>query len=384
MFGASRFFQGLILGFVTVAIFYLVAYIVLSKNGEISLDSVVDRQMLDSHREVLFLSGLSQHAFNYKMQLMDASKPQVVAIGSSRAMQVREQFFRRGFTNLGGAVNSIAELEVFALRFAKMEDRPKLALLFVDPWWFNSEFVGQGGGYKPPDFPTMISNRLVFGAGTLLRKGNWISAATKSKNLGIQAILTGNGFSYDGSYHYVGISSGFERSADIRFLDTLARVTESRSRFEKSDHADLALIRRACAAISMIKKQVNSLVLIAPPFSKVVWNKMREGGYNYIDEVTSALARCSNAVDLYDFYSVIEIPEGSDCEFIDGFHGGDVTYARILKLIGQANSEVRKYLAIDFLDNFINDNSGYSGGITRHKFSEGKEVDFLQIGCGKS
>ena len=148
MLDTNRFFKGLVGGALFLGGIFLAAHILLTQVGEIGLNSIIDRQW-SSAGEVLYLSGLNQHSYVYKQQLVNRIQPEVVAIGSSRAMQMRQEFFRTRFVNMGGAVTSVGELEAIADDFLNRHPkyRPDLALIFLDPWWFNKEFAGDGGSF---------------------------------------------------------------------------------------------------------------------------------------------------------------------------------------------------------------------------------------------
>lgn len=376
-----KYFLGCVLGILVVGAPFFGANIFLSKIGEIGLDNVVKAQLSDGAGTTLYSSGLNQRAFSYKLRLMDGINPDVVAIGSSRAMQVRREFFILPFANLSRSVSSVGELEMMVDQLLLRGRRPKLMLLFVDPWWFNRRYAKNGAG--DPQllrFPEYISVDVFVGAVKALGKGNWIARAAESKNLGIHAILTGDGFAQDGSYHYVSAIQG--KGADVKFLHTLSRISVGKERFEKSDFADHSLVRRTCVAISKIRRSGSKVVLIAPPFADRVWREMVRGGYGYIEDAHKELRSCMEGA-FYDFSAAEAIPGSNDCEFIDGFHGGDVTYARMLKAIAREVPEIKSALAADFVDEFIRVNAGYAGGMTRARFLDGKEKDFNDLGCRK-
>jgi hypothetical protein len=383
MFKPRLFFKGFIIGSLTLGGLFLAANVLLSRVGEIGLNSIINRQLSSKDENILFSSGINQYVFFYKLKLLDKINPKIIAIGSSRAYQVREQFFNQKFVNLGGTVHNLGDLEYLASQFNKSQ-KLKLALLFIDPWWFNQDYNYLSNSLSSSyGFPEKISTSLAIHAVGWLRKGNWISAAARSKNLGLHAILSGAGYRRDGSYDYVDTMSGKAHFDDTQFSDTLTRIRESRDRFQKNDDADSYLVERACSAIIKIKRSIPNLVVIAPPFAGLVWEKMNEGGYTYIAKTNAMLANCLKDIDFYDLYSVKQISGSTDCEFIDGFHGGDVTYARILKYISGKNMTVKNSLANQFIDEFIQNNAGYAAGIIRNKFPTVKEIDFLQIGCAK-
>jgi hypothetical protein len=379
----KKFLQGFLGALFSLGLVALALQVLMTKVGEIGLVGVIDRQLAAQDGAVLFSSAINQHAYNYKMVLLDRIKPRVVAIGSSRAMQVRGRFFKESFTNLGGATNNIAELELVANHLA-VEQPPRLQLLFLDPWWFNERFPGNTSSAHIPEFPKIISADLILAAIRAIRQGNWIAASLKSANLGIYALLINEGFSKDGSFDYIGTTSGEHRSSDEHFSDLLKRIADNRDRMEKSTRPDPLFVRRMCHILSTLKKSAAHLIVITPPFSSVVWQRMMGGGYEYIAQTHADLRTCSPGTDFFDFSDPARIPGSTDCEFIDGIHGGDVIYARILRQIALQDPELKKYLDDEFTDRFVHEYSGIAGGMPLLLNQHIREVDFLKLGCKKS
>lgn len=381
MLDSNKFISGFTLGAAFLGAGLLCVFALLSVAGELDLDSVVAKQQ--KNERSLFSSGLNQNSFKYKIKLMDAFLPEVVAIGSSRAMQVRGAYFSTGFVTLGGAVNHVSELEVMVDELVSRENKPKLAIFFADPWWFNKTYSGSGGA-KPQRHQTIqFSLPLAVLALKRLENGNWISKLSNTNNSGIHAILTNEGFGSDGSYHHTNTINGINASFEDQGLaNTLERVRAGDRRFEKGQQADIALLMRACTALNKAISQLDHVLVVAPPFAAVVWQEMVKGDYQYISDAYNKITECVGDKRFYSFISGELIPNGSDCEFLDGFHGGDVTYARMVSLIGENDERLNKYLDRQALGKFIAEGAGRAGPMTSQIYSV-KEVDFLKIGCEK-
>lgn len=382
-FSTRQFFVGFgsaiaLLGFVFGGL-----QLLLTRVGELCVGCVVAEQVSD--RKALYSSGVNQYFFGYKLRLMEAERPQVIAIGSSRAMQVRGRFFKSSFVNLGGGVSNVPELEALAASLRSDSVKAKYAIVFVDPWWFNGAYAESPSGIpnlqSPPE---VVSLPLVKAAMLAMTNGNWLSESRHSSNLGIHSILTGEGFAKDGSYHYTSVLSGSDHNfGDVRFADTFDRIQHGNRRFQRGDHVDAPLLRRACTALRSINETVGAMVVIAPPFAVPVWSKMQSGGYGYIAEAHAGLAQCLGDVQFHDFSSGDRVPGGSDCEFVDGLHGGDVTYARMLVAVARDDLRLAGHVDQEFMQDFIAANAGHAGGLTTALFTKGTEPDFLDIGCRK-
>jgi hypothetical protein len=381
MLDSKRFIFGFVLAAFISAVVYFLPFKLLSRVGELSIDPVIAAQM--KNEKSLFSSGLDQNAYRYKFKLMEAVRPEVVAIGSSRAMQVRKQFFKSDFVNLGGAVSNIAELESVVSDISSEKQKPRLALVFIDPWWLNKKAAGNGGVASQKKKSNAFSLPLALSAIKSLKNGNWISKSMVSSNLGIHAILTGEGFAQDGSYHYTNRLSGRSQSFDDQmFKNTLARIEKGEKRFAKADFSDPILLSRTCTALRKLKSSLEHVVVIAPPFASVVWKAMAKGGYGYVLDAYDKIEECVGAELFHSFVTGENIPGTSDCEFIDGFHGGDVTYARMISLVATSDDVVKRIVDWNYVNQFIYKNSGLAGATTRQIFSI-DEVDFLEIGCEK-
>ena len=104
----ANFTKGFILSFLGLGSILLLLQLVLIFAGELSLNHIMKRQFEDS--KILFSSGINQDPYEYKFALLNKVKPEVVVVGSSRAMQVRQEFFSKKFVNLGGTVSNISQV----------------------------------------------------------------------------------------------------------------------------------------------------------------------------------------------------------------------------------------------------------------------------------
>jgi hypothetical protein len=378
----KRFFQGFWGAVLVLGLFALAAQLLLAKVGELDLDSVIDRQRAAPPGSVLFSSAVNQQAFAYKTKLYDRVVPDVVAVGSSRAMQVRSQFFKGRFVNVGGASNNVAELEKVADHIAAGH-HPGLVVLFVDQWWLNRRDPEASAPAQTPSFPRIVSADLLSQAAHALLRGNWIAQSFRSPNLGIYALLTDEGFSSDGSFYYLGTTTGVHAFHDVRFSATLSRIAEDRSRLQKASEPDPALVGRMCRVVGVFKRSAGHVVLVMPPFAGAVWDQMEKGGYEYMEKAAAALRRCSPDTPLFDFTNPQTIDGASDCEFVNGFHGGDVVYARMLRAIAGRDPAVAQRLDSAFVGSFIRDYAGAAAGMSLYQEPRRKEVDFLKLGCRK-
>ena len=377
----KRFLQGLVAALVSFGVLAAGLQWLFTRTGEIDLSHVLDRQLARPLGEVLFLSGINQNSYRYKLALFDRERPDVVAIGSSRAMELRGELFSRSFITLGGAVNNLENLESVAAHVAASATPPKHAYVLIDPWLFNDRYVDNRAAV--PDFPVAISADLLWAGLKSLRRGDWVSTMFRSPDLGIHALNYQEGFARDGSQYYWGTQTGLVKPYDVQFATTFARIDGDHKNFQRNSRADPALVSRICKAIAVLRQSTPGIVLIAPPFASPVWARLSQPDYAYISDGYSQIRACSADLPFFDFANPSSIDGSTDCEFIDGLHGGDVTYARMLRQIAATLPATSAHLHQDKLAAFIDRHQGNAGGSTLALHPGARETDFLGLGCQK-
>jgi hypothetical protein len=358
------------------------AQLLFARIGEIGLDRVVDRELAAPTGSILFASGINQNIYWYDRTLFSRVKPEVVAIGSSRAMQMRGNFFNVPYVNMGGSVANIDDLERVARDIASApQPHPHLAIVLFDPWWFNGRYQ-ESNGPPPPPVET-ISGDMLWYAARAFYHGNWLANAFRSRNLGIFALVNNEGYARDGSFYYNGLLSGNVAPLDPHYSWTLSRIDGDHQSLEKAMRADGALLARACVALQKIRRATGHAVVIAPPFAPPIWKRLQQHDYDYIADGYSRLQACSSGLPFFDFTNPANIHGTEECEFVDGLHGGDVTYARMITQVGDRDPVVHKYLQADFIGDFTRTYQGHAGGMSLKTDPGLKETDQLRIGCRK-
>ena len=83
----------------------------------------------------------------------------------------------------------------------------------------------------------------------------------------------------------------------------------------------------------------------------------------------------------FDFHDARAIGSGP-CEFIDVWHGGEVTYLRILRALANSDTQIAAAIDTDKVTALISANVGRAE-IVRSGYPIQHEVDFFGIGCTK-
>lgn len=351
--------------------------------GEANINSVVKKQTSGS-LNILYNSGTHSDFYDYKSKLYEARQPSIVAIGSSRAMEVRGEFFNDSFSNWGGAVASNSGLRAIVNKISSSPKKPRLALVFVDIWWFNSNYAQSREEFNYPRIPDFPNIPTVSSALWIMGKHLPSMISLPKDRMGLMGLISNEGFDKFGSYHYTSTVTGEKTSSDIRFSDTADRIKRGYHRFEYGSTADRDLIAEFNSSIERLRSQGIYVILIFPPFSSYANELMsKTGDYGYVKDLKEILV--ADKIQFYDYTNLTPLQSEvaqPDCEFVDGLHGGDVAYGRVIRDIAKNDPKLRASLDNIYISNLISSNKGRAEGTII--FNKGKkEVDFLHLGCVK-
>lgn len=348
-------------------------------------------------KNAIYGTALNQNTFAYKIELVRSIRPKVIALGSSRVLELREQFFSTTFVNCGGAMNNLEEGKLFLSELFR-HHRPEVVVLGLDFWWFSDLFTHRTNFdyhrntgadltfdklMKPYEFliSSKISLRDYFKILLLKNDRNHI---TNYPNLGLTAIKRSDGFRKDGSYLYASTIAGFapEGQRITGFNDRL----DPKRRFEFGSELSQSRLKLLHDLLAMCTRHGAVPVLIVPPVTTVAYQRMiaRSAEYRYASKFREYIS--SLPFENYDFHDIGRAG-ATDCECIDGFHIGDVAYQRILLNIVRRNpsSVLGKYINTGLLERSV---AEYGGKVMtifeadRGKFNY-RETDFLNLGCRK-
>ena len=325
-------------------------YICLYMSGELdSFPSYIHPLRQDQ----LFGLAYSNYDKAYKFHMTEeVFRPQVLALGSSRIMQVKHTVINPdySFYNAGGAIQTLRELPLF---LNKLHDSPELIIVNIDQWWFNRAKIDADQNYSPsvydvPELSFLKTGRLVCDFYTDLVKGKiHLSKVFGSYHIGLNAICNEDGFSADGSRHSsIGVIKP-ENQYDYNFKNVLARIRNGNNCFQYGDQADSSQVNALEDFLSKCVARQIKVVAFLPPFAPFVYKRMQETGkYGYMSQIYMMLQpvfRRYEGCSLYDFTDVTDTG-AHNYDFEDGFHGTEIIYNRILRKIAAQDSILASYL----------------------------------------
>ena len=369
-------------------------YFFLKKSGEIlSLNEIISYQL---NNNGIYGSALYTNVYPYKIALYSKIKPEIVVIGSSTVLQFREKFFNGKFVNLGRTVNYPFEGEKLISDILKIH-KPKIIIFGIDFWWGNnSKEYTEGlnfnhhidyGQKLSPDGIIAPFKWILSGKFELKDYFNIISNSSDYKQtnyLGINAKFNRVGFAKDGSLYE--LNKIYKNNYDIesrKFSKTLKRIHLKSNQFivgKKVSDERLKSIKNIIFKLNSAGVNVITFINPLPPliYDKIQQNKK---SYSYINLFRNKLIKIHNFH--YDFFNPYFL-KTSNCEFLDGFHGGDIVAARILNSFSKdkknnitkfINKKYLKFLLLNYKDMVLANN------YYKNKFEN--EIDFLDFGCNK-
>jgi hypothetical protein len=359
------------------------------------LTSIEDVAAIQQQKGGLYGTALHPNVYPYKLELFATRKPEIVVIGSSRVLQFRQDQFSRPFANLGRTINYPAEA-VKLVQDMLAIGTPRIVLFGIDHYWLNPAYTtapdfrthNLRGGSLTPDalmapFRWLLDGRVSPRTYRSFLAGNTPVAPNGEPLIGIQAIQNGAGFGPDGSWYYDHYIYGRRAAEDPGFRDTLRRITTSSSQFRHGSAIDPDRVEELETAIRLLRQAGAHVITFVPPMSERVRREMEllEDAYGYAGLAREALAALHTPhADLLDGDAVgIE-----DCEFVDGFHVGDVGIARLLVALARnPESQLADVVDLAHLRDVIAREAGHATADRRFRRDGEVEIDFLGLGCTK-
>ncbi len=375
-----RFYIGLAIPPLLCAAFILFSELVLVRAGEyMSLPEI--RKKIERTGGV-YSSALDARLFWFKQEIYRNVKPDIATLGSSRVLQFRKQFFSRSFVNLGNMHNLDDVTEMARSMFALHV--PKVLLLGVDFWWFSPVYDNLEYGRSPKDAVVRSSD--------FFQMAGWIMSGKlsprvigeilrqSSPNVGVQGITTHQGIDASGAFIHSALVFGTIPHYDLKFRDTLHKIARGAKMFAYSQHPDPEKLEKLDRLFDYLQTLGMHVIVVVPPMAPMAVDAMagHQADYAYIPEALAYLQKRAREHNFrYFSFHDPRLYGSSDCEMLDGFHGGPVAYARMLKEISLKDLTISAFLDLQNIEDSISIHAG-QGSL----FGSG-EVDFLQIGCQK-
>lgn len=340
--------------------FFLPAFSILKNSGENYLD--VDH-IIENQSDYLIGYAYNEDNYSYikRKEVFSRPRQHILALGSSRVLQFRQHMFGASFYNAGFTVSSITDFIPF-LQSIPEDKYPEVLIISLDQWMFNENWdklspakkITQPKATKKFTKNASLSTILSVWRDLLNNKYSYASLrkndqTTDIRRIGLNAHIKCLGFRKDGSMLYGGqiqkLTSHDTTAADFKFRDTFQRIDKGIRQFMYGSKLNPSHFEHLTTLLQFCKKNRIYVSAIIPPFADQVNLKMKAShNFSYINDLYPNLKRI---FELYGFevwdMSALATYNSGDHEMIDGFHGSEVTYQRILLYLIEHKSILIKY-----------------------------------------
>ena len=329
------------------------------KTGELrSFDKLIEEQRTD--KSVYLGMGYNEQTGYYKLENANYYQADVVALGTSRVMQFKSDYFSGSFYNCGGGVAGNYDEYINFLK--NLDYNPKVVIIGLDAWVFNDAW-NRNCHVFDKYMPIMLIERNKISMLWSIAKDftdhkwDWDSVQNYTGNYGFNGRVKNSGFRWDGSYYYGDVYREPDTQNAARFQDAFERIDMGSSRFEWGNHVDPETNEKLAEVLKYCRDNGMEVIGFATPFAPSVYNKMMaSGNYGYMTEISPV---CANLFSEYG-YMYFDYMDGTvldldDTYYVDGFHGGEVVYAHIVNDMINKGSCLREYIDEDRLNELLVD-----------------------------
>jgi hypothetical protein len=307
--------------------------------------------------------------YRYKLALYEAAQADVVAVGSSRTMQLRQQFFTAPFVTLGGGVHSLEDARR-ALRDLRTGRRPKMVLLALDFWWFNRAATPAEAPARDRRLPkTDVIPPAVFLPARWLLEGK-LSLRAYAATLrgrppaspfplyGAAALARRRGYARDGSLYDFDQPLPPCGSGPVEFPSIARLARHGRTIYLPATVPDPEAIQLLDEMLAAAEQDGLRVITFFPPVTASVAREIEALGerYAYIGVARDAIRAMSGTH--YDFHDPVSLGL-HDCQFLDEVHASDLGYAALIRRIAaDRTSGLAPFAALGYLDCALNAYAG--------------------------
>ncbi len=306
-----------------------------------------------------FLIGYAFNEQNYKylkwQTIMSRPKYDVMALGSSRVLPFRKQMFDASFYNAGYTISSLNDFLPF-LNTIPSGKYPDFLIIGIDQWMFNAAWDSMENPVSKDQWENAFKYKPT--ANTIINVWEDVIAWKYDLNsldkddlferVGMNAVFNNSGFRNDGSFYYGGqiekLLNNDEAANDYHYENTLDRIEKGDRLFQYGKQINPEAFIELEQILGLCRKNNIQVVAFLPPFATKVNDELqRRGEYEYMNLIYSSSKHLFDryGAEFYDF-SHLETINSDDGETIDGFHGGEVAYLKIMIKMLESDSELNK------------------------------------------
>ena len=363
----KRFLVSISIFTLPLIVFFSIPLYILTVTGEgfKNIESIV------SGREK-YLIGYAYNEQNYGyLKYLNIAKSQynVISAGTSRVLPFTNNMFTASFYNAGYTINIIDDFIPFLENIPSSKTPDYLIAGLDQPMfneaWNSSYSISEKNKWQQSFYKYPIANTFINVWKDIINRKYGFKFHT-DKNIqyiGINAVVNNTGFRNDGSMFY-GIQidrliRNDPSAIDYCFSNTYERINKGNSRFEYGDSVDVKVMPKLHELLQYCQNRQIKLVAFLPPYADSVFDRMlKSGKYGYIQKIYNCIKPAFDefGFEIYDFSSA-SLCDSNDNEMIDGFHGGEVTYLKILIKMLESESSLSNVVNKSQLENDLKNKS---------------------------
>lgn len=312
----------------------------------------VQTQMGDAF---LYSKAHTEDTSYYKLQLTNDRAAEVLALGTSRTLQIQGFFFEEdtSFYNAGLMATNLPDI-LLALQTIEQESLPDVLIVSLDEYFFNEQWYAENTGAFPQQAVTGVELYTsaaigIYEAIRLDPSFYWKLCQMPFK-IGTGAKVYDHGYDQSGAYRY-GYVYQNPYPNEIRTQETVEDIQNATGRYYLGDTISADALATLAEIAAFCNAQGITLVTFTPPISQSALEAIEaRDDMGYIAQIAPAVS--AQAAELgYEFYDFTDpaLLEADDDYFIDGFHGSDVIYLRALIAMVEEGSCLAEYVSLDAL-----------------------------------
>jgi hypothetical protein len=253
----------------------------------------------EGRTSLLIRPQLFAQSYGFKFDRVRALKPEVICLGTSRVLQIRDLFFDTGkttFYNGGGMLGSFADIHGYAeaLRAGTLP-RPKVAIFGIDPWWMKTGLPpvqttwDTDSQYQDPFYipeAHIAAIRAAFKQEGFIWPGSLGTALSPAPHSGYPAIgggalKKGVGFRHDGSIQYDPglIISYMEKGPVFEDRETppvIDRLRKRKEQFTPAEGLDHDMLASLITDLKALQQMGVEPLVFLPPWANECWVQLEK------------------------------------------------------------------------------------------------------------
>ena len=367
----KTFFLKLFLIFLPVILILAFPIFVLVVSGEFSQPDTVLAEQNASNQNILYAPAYTDFEAYYRMQGVLLHQPEVLALGNSRILDIRSEYFKPGVTSYdaGLLAKGIQEYRQVLDRIPKAT-QPKVMIMVLEQSQFDYWERDFNGYYnlpaqlvyqKPLNYILNVTIRswpLIYG--DYFQKKFSIRQLWQDRHdntrIGLLAKIDNEGFRKDGSYRngrYVDHPHDPRLYDSNNFSDTFGLIALKSGYFRYNTYDGLSeqALDETDAILAEAKARGIYVIAYMPPYAPTVYKKMlTDPAYHYIFQIEDKARPIFEkyGFELYNFNDPASLG-AKDSEFFDGYHQGEKVYVRLMLYMAKHSSVLGKLVDIPTL-----------------------------------